>query len=316
MSLARNKPAEFVRRRLRGWLLLGLGAVVSAALPAAEFPKARIAVVGGTFINDALVLSGVLRTNFIVPTPLGDSPPIHYGETNGVPFYYVHGHGYVGWKAHWTQTWHALAQLGVQEVIGGATAGGINPLTKTFDLLVPHDFMDFNHDRPKYVPMEGLTNRPTGIPRFNPPMDPLLQEILLGETRRAVRGNPALGDINVFDRGVVVQAGGARFETVSEIQHFKQIGGDVVTLNVGTEITYARQLGIHYACLIVVSNPAEGIAPWTWEELADVYPRMNPLCVEILFRALPRIAAIPPGTKRSGDEQRLHPEMTSKPKDK
>lgn len=301
-----------MRRLLQALLLLPFW----PALPAAEPPRARIAIIGGTFINDALELSGVLRTNFIVPTPLGDSPPIHYGETNGVPFYYVPAHGYVGWKPHWTQTWHALAQLGVKEVIGGATAGGINPLTRTSDLLVPHDFMDFNHDRPKYVPMEGLTNPPTGIPRFNPPMDPLLRGILFDETRKVVRGSGSFNDINVFDRGVVVQAGGARFETVSEIQFFRQVGGDVVTLNVGTEITYARQLGIHYACLIVVSNPAEGVAPWTWDELAAVYPRLNPLCLDILFRSLPRIAAIPAAAKRAGDGQRLHPEMTSKPKDK
>ncbi|MFN0068498.1 MAG: hypothetical protein ACKVYV_12780 [Limisphaerales bacterium] len=303
------------REAVWGLLRVGMFCASMQLTPAAERPQARIAIVGGTFINDALSLSGVLRTNFIVPTPLGDSPPIYYGETNGVPFYYVPNHGYVGRKGHWTQTWHALAQLGVKEIVGGATAGGINPLTKTFDLLVPSDFMDFNHDRPKYVPMEGLPNPPAGIPRFNPPMDPLLRQILFDEILKSVRGSPALADINVFDRGVVVQAGGARFETVSEIQHFRLIGGDVVTLNVGTEITYARQLGMHYACVIVVSNPAEGIAPWTWEELAGVYPRMNPLCLEILFRSLPRIAAIPAGVKRSGDEQRLHPEMTSEPKD-
>jgi 5'-methylthioadenosine phosphorylase len=281
-----------------GWLSL-----------AADLPKARIAIVGGTFINDALLFTdGILKTNFTIETPAGTSPKIHYGESDGVPFFYVHMHG----EGKWTATWAALAQLGVRDVIGGATAGGVNLAFKTFDCVIPHDFMDFNSDRPKYVPVEAMKDRPSGIPRYNPPMDDLLRNILIAETRKAVRASHDYDDINVHEMGVCTQTGGMRFETPSEVRWVKQIGGDLVTLNVGTEITYARQLGINYACLIVISNPAEGIGPWSWDDIKKVYPRMNPLCVKILLNALPKIAAIPPDAKRVGDELRLHPEMTSK----
>jgi 5'-methylthioadenosine phosphorylase len=30
-------------------------------------------------------------------------------------------------------------------------------------------------------------------------------------------------------------------------------------MSVGTEVCYARQAGINHACLVVISNPAEGL---------------------------------------------------------
>jgi purine nucleoside phosphorylase len=48
------------------------------------------------------------------------------------------------------------------------------------------------------------------------------------------------------------------------------MGGDMVTHNVGTEAIYARQLGIHFAVVNSISNPAEGVRPFTiQEELAS-----------------------------------------------
>lgn len=289
-------------------LTLSISLICLTATQAAEPPKAKIAIVGGTFINDALFGNSVLKSSFTVPTPSGESPKIHYGEVEGVPFYYVHMHG----EGKWVATWQALAQLGVKEVLGGATAGGINVAMKIYDCVVPHDFIDVNVDRPKSI---SLPDRPGDIPRYVPPMDPLLRQILIDETRRAVRAQPSFNDINVLEKGVIVQAAGGRFETAAEIAAFQRMGGDLVTMSVGTEISYARQLGINYACLVVISNPAEGIGAWTWDDIRNVYPRMNPLCVDILLKAVPRVAKIGDGP-REGDKLRFHPPMTSKKEEK
>jgi 5'-methylthioadenosine phosphorylase len=213
----------------------------------------------------------------------------------------------------WVETWAALYDLGVRDAIGGATAGGINPAMKLYDYVVPHDFIDMNVDRPLSIPLV-VYHDPKSIPlpRYLPAMDPLLRDILITETRKALRATHDYDDIQLHDQGVVIQARGGRFETASEIRMFAKWGADLVTMNVGTEMAYARMMGINYASLVAISNPAEGVGDWDWETLKKVYPRLNPLSLSIVLAAIPRIAAIG-NAPRVGDKLRMHPEMTSEP---
>lgn len=274
--------------------------------PLAEAPAARVAILGGTFLNDALLDSGLLTAKFRVATAAGPSPEIHFGTHAGVPFYYVHAHGY----PDFVSTWLALHHLGVKEAIGGATAGGINVAMKTYDFVVPHDVIDFNSDRPKMLPYGSLKDKGLVLARVTPAVDPLLVRILIEETRAVIRPDRAFDEINIHERGVVLQAAGGRFESAAEILHFRQIGGDLVTMNVGTEISYARQAGINYATLCIISNPAEGLGAWGWDSLPAVYKRLNPVSLAIVKRALVRAAKLP-AEGRVGDGLRIHPEMTS-----
>lgn len=294
--------------------ILVLLSLVMLALPfpgrAAGDGDTHIAIIGGTFVNDALLLrEGVLGEPFTLDTKLGESPPIYPGSAGGIDFYYVHSHGSPALQAAWV----ALYDLGVTEVIGGATAGGITPAMQPYDYVVPHDFIDMNVDRPLSFPRE-IYRDPENIPlpRVLPAMDPDLRAILIEETRKRIRASDDTDDIDLHEAGVIVQARGGRFETAAEIRMFAQWGGDVVTMNVGTEIAYARMLGMNYACLINISNPAEGVAPWDFAEMPPLYRRINPLSVDIVLAALPRIAALA-GKERAGDSLIFHPEMTSKP---
>lgn len=300
------------------WLtLLGHIGMAGAAAPAIErlepkaAPRATIALVGGTFINDALLKRrDILKRAFTIKTAAGLSPTIWYAETDGVPFYYVHMHG----DGRYVETWAALRLLGVRNAIGGATAGGINPAMKLYDYVVPHDFIDLNITRPLAMPADTYEDpNAIPIPRYTPAMDPLLQQILIEQTRWAIRADAQYGDINLHERGVVIQSRGGRFETASEVRMMASWDADLVTMSIGTEMTYARMMGIHYAALVSISNPAEGVGEWTWDTLKQVYPRINPLSLRIVLAAIPKIAAIDPNTPRVGDALRFHPEMTSEP---
>ena len=308
---------RFVERGFAAGLCIALMLTMVAAIaaPAAkqakDFPPAKIALVGGTFINDALLNStGIMKGSFKVRTKVGISPEIWYCETNGVPFYYVHMHG----DGKYVETWAALAQLGVREAIGGATAGGINRAMKLYDYVVPTDFIDMNMSRPLAMPIEAYPDPDViPIPRYVPAMDPLLQKILIDETRSAIRASHDYDDIALHEQGVVIQSRGGRFETAAEVRMMGQWGADLVTMSIGTEMTYARMMGIHYAALVSISNPAEGVGAWEWETLKQVYPRINPLSLRIVLAAIPKVAAIPDSTPRIGDALRFHPEMTSAP---
>ena len=272
-----------------------------------DAPKARIAIVGGTHINDAaLKRKGLLTQQFMIDTKMGESPAIYFGQHKRIPFYYIHFHG----EGRLMPTWVALYDLKVTDVLGGATAGGINPNMDFHDYVIPHDFIDMNVDRPTKFPREIYRNpEQIPIPRYTPAMDPDLRTILIEETRQAVRGDHQYDDINVYDKGVLIQARGGRFETVAEIKMFAQWGADLVTLNVGTEMAYARMLGINFASLNVISNPAEGVAEWEFAQMPPLYKRINPLSLDILLASLPRIAKLT--GPRAGDDLIFHPEMTS-----
>ncbi|MDP0498998.1 MAG: hypothetical protein Q7P63_02760 [Verrucomicrobiota bacterium JB022] len=262
-----------------------------------------IAIIGGTHLNDAIWEMGALQGRFHVETEAGESPPLYLGEYAGVRYLYVHFHG----ENRWLSTWMALHQLGVREVITGATAGGINPAFRLFDLVVPDDFGDLNIDRPTGIPVDYLGGPDFAFPRFTPPMDATLRQILIEQCRQVVRPRREFDDISIHPVGSVWQARGGRFETASEIRSLRTQGADLVTLNVATEITYARQLGMHLACLNLISNPAEGLGAWRWDTIREVYTRFNAVCTEIVLSCLPRIAALDPALPRSGDALRQHP---------
>ena len=269
-------------------------------------PPATIAILGGTFLNDYLFGTDIVKGYSVLDTPEGPSPKIYYGESGEVPFYYVHFHG----EGKWLETWLALRDLGVTEAIGGATAGGISHLFKTRDYVIPKDFMDKNVDRVSNIPEKYLADPSHALCRYTPPYDETLRSLLVEETRSVIRSNPDLNDINVFDGGVVLQSRFGRFETVAEIDGYRKEGADLVTHNLTTEVVFAKQLGIHYAWMNIISNPAEGVAPWTFESLGDVYLHLNPVTWQILERVLPRIAAIPADAPRTIDTQREHPPIS------
>jgi 5'-methylthioadenosine phosphorylase len=302
-------PTIFTRRTslVRFSLLIALS---MASLVSAAPPKAKIAIIGGTYLNDAMLDSGLLTQEFTVETDIGTSPVLHYGEIEGVPFYYVHMHG--GFETY-LQGWAAFYDLGVKEAIGGATAGSVNKAMKTMDFIVPDDFIDFNVQRPRYFPPEVIDEEGFILARYVPAMDPLLREVVFQETLSVIRSYDAFDEINVFPSGTIVQAVGGRFETAAEIRHFAQLGGDLVTMNIGTEVAYARQLGINYACLAIISNPAEGIAPWEFDSLTDIYVALNPVSLEIIKKVIPKISGLPE-KGRVGESLRIHPPMAKEVK--
>lgn len=272
-------------------------------------PKATICVVGGTNVAHALARSAHISTGFTLETPFGASPIIYFGESGGVPFYHITLHGStelsgVAEQEVLLRVWSALHQLEVSDVLGGATAGSINEKYKLGDWVVADDFVDFNIDRQRSIAASVLGAKIASrvLPRYVPADDPLLRKILVEETAKVA------GAGNVHEGGVIVQAAGGRFETAAEIRMFKYLGSDLVTMNVPTEMAYARQLNINYASLIAISNPAEGLGTWEWTTLSDLYPRFHAQSIEIYLSAVRRIHELPE-RRRIGDTLRVHPEF-------
>lgn len=251
--------------------------------------KITIAVVGGTSLERGGPFAEGIAANegqFTVDTAAGPSPTIYKRRYKGVPFYYVRFHGYSEKETsdrltgeNFVRTWAALYKLGVTHVFGGATTGGIQDAYQNGDLVIADDLINFNYWRPSSVMVAAKIDRPRIRSRFNPPFCPDMRKILYELASKMYQGR-------VHNRGVVVQTQPNRYETPAEIRMFRTMGGDMATHNVGTEAIYARQLGIHYAVVNSISNPAEGVRPFTiQEELAaglDITKGAVPIVLEAI----------------------------------
>jgi len=82
----------------------------------------------------------------------------------------------------------------------------------------------------------------------------------------------------LLPKGTYVCAEGPRFETAAEIRMFRKLGGDVVGMTNVPEVTLAREAGICYAAVAVVTNWAAGISkePLKHEEVSDFMSQQTP----------------------------------------
>ena len=274
-------------------------------------PRASICVLGGTNVGLALAQSDHVQQGFTFETAHGRSPVIYFGEIEGTGFYHIPVHGAADQASGAAlaehdgllRTWSALHELQVSDILGGATAGAINPAYTLGDWVVPNDFIDFNIDRQRSIASILGPEASQLMPRYIPADDPVLSEILFSA---AQKHSP---DVRVHAGGVIGQAAGGRFETAAEIRMFQRLGIDLVTLNVASEMAYARQLNINFASLIGISNPAEGLGTWDWSTLTGLYPKFHAESIATYLDAVIRISQLPE-RRRIGDTLRVHPDFT------
>ncbi|MCH8802279.1 MAG: MFS transporter [Chloroflexi bacterium] len=146
---------------------------------------------------------------------------------------------------------------------GGATGGSINTGYDFDDLVVVDDLIVVGNQRPQRIikavgaDHPGMRERRGFFATFDKPFCPQLRDLLIEVAEERYEGR-------VHRTGTMVQDDPGRFETPAEIRMMRSWGADFVTHNVGTEAIYARQLGIRFAALNSVSNPAVGVMISRW----------------------------------------------------
>ena len=296
-------------------LLTSVMALAAAPVRAAEEEKVTIAIVGGTTFGHAASFGKGLveeEGSFTVKTSAGESPPIYRMRYKGVPFYYVRMHGVEsrdpneepGW--HFVKTWIALHELGVTHALGGATGGAINSGYDFDDLVIVDDLIITGNQRPQNVVRAAdLPGRQGVFASFVDPFCPQLRRVLIEESERVYEGR-------VHVTGTMIQDDPGRFETAAEIKMMRGMGADFVTHNVGTEAVYARQLGIRFAALNSVSNPAVGVRPFTYEEMQNSVARITAQSVPIILECVARIPTLDNSYDPICDGERYEGTYTSK----
>ncbi len=220
------------------------------------------AIIGGTGLTqlDGLNITQVQNLD----TPYGaPSAAIVKGQyaNREVLFLARHGHPHripphqVNYRAN---LW-ALKQAGAEAVIAVNAVGGIHARMGNGHLCVAHQVIDYTWGR-AHTFFEGALEHVTHVD-FTHPYDEALRERLL----------QALSDLGHAhsDRAVYGATQGPRLETAAEIARMERDGCDIVGMTGMPEAVLARELGLPYACLALVVNPAAGksAAPITMLEI-------------------------------------------------
>jgi 5'-methylthioadenosine phosphorylase len=144
----------------------------------------------------------------------------------------------------------ALRELGASCVLASAAVGSMNEDLPPGALSLLTQFIDFTHARPATF-YDGEEGRVVHVDVTDPYCPDLRKELMeaagaLGETL-----NP---------EAVYVCTEGPRFETPAEIHMFRQLGGEVVGMTNCPEVALAREAGICYAAVALVTNWAAGVS--------------------------------------------------------
>jgi 5'-methylthioadenosine phosphorylase len=240
---------------------------------------ADIAVIGGSglyaLLDDA--------EEHGVETPYGaPSDPITLATVAGrtVAFLPRHGkdHRYPPHRIPYRANLWALHQIGVRQVLAPCAVGGLRPELGPGTFVVPDQLIDRTSGRAQTF----FDDRVVHV-NFADPYCPVGRKTVLDSAQ----------DIEIHDGGTMVVVEGPRFSTRAESRWFTAIGGSVVNMTGHPEAVLARELGLCYTAIALVTDldaGVEGDHGVTQEEVFAVFGQNIERMRALLLRP---VAALP-----------------------
>ncbi len=217
----------------------------------------HIAIVGGTGFEvlppEIFAESMDVKTRFGVARVLSVSN--NYVEPYKLYFLARHGatHGLAPHQINYRANIAALHQLGVRYVYATNAVGSLRATLTPGSLVLMSDFIDFTRSRPLtyYGQEENGQEETWSHVDFSTPYSDLLRATVL-------RAATDMG-VNVVPTATYLCCDGPRFESPAEVRLFGQWGADVVGMTGLPEAIFAREAGIEYAALGIVTNLGAGL---------------------------------------------------------
>lgn len=215
-----------------------------------------------------------------VDTPYGKVPLIRTRmKTIKVAFLPRHGVGHLPpHKVNYRALICAAKKSGARAVISINTVGSMAGHTPG-SIFIPSDFVEFTSCRPNTF----FDHRAVHVD-MSQPYCPALRAAL-GEAAGAAGHQAA--------EGVYVCAQGPHLESPAQIRMMGQFG-DVVGMTGYPEVALAREAGLCYASLCVVTNPAAGMAregSLTLSGISDLMEKCHDAVLEIVQQAAQMLPA-------------------------
>ena len=208
---------------------------------------ADIGVIGGSglyaFLDGAKELT--------VETPYGEtSDRLVVGDVGGrrVAFVPRHGrdHRYPPHRIPYRANLWALRSLGVRQVLAPCAVGSLRASLPAGSLVIPDQLVDRTSGRPQTFHDRGAVHI-----AFADPYCPT------GRGVASARAGAA--DWDVTDRGTMVVVEGPRFSTRAESHWFAAQGWDIINMTGHPEAVLARELGLCYTAIALVTDLDAGV---------------------------------------------------------
>ena len=145
----------------------------------------------------------------------------------------------------------AIKNLNAKKIIATAAVGSLNKDMAPMDFVLLDQFLDFTKTRKSTFHEDGSQ----GVVHVD------VTEPYCSEMRSFLYNKAKSLGIRVHNGGCYVCTEGPRFETPAEIKMFKQFGGDLVGMTSVPEVVLAREAGLPYVTVAMVTNYAAGISP-------------------------------------------------------
>jgi 5'-methylthioadenosine phosphorylase len=173
-----------------------------------------------------------------------------------------------------------LVRIGVEKVVAMSAVGAANESYDLGDIVLPDQFIDLTTSR-----RSTFYDRAAVHTDMSVPFCPRLRGVLASALGRGA---------TVHAEGTYTCTEGPRYETPAEVRMIKILGGHLIGSSAGPEITLARELGLCYALVAMVSNHAAGYQHRVVSrDILDVVWSHGPRLARPLADALREAAAIP-----------------------
>jgi 5'-methylthioadenosine phosphorylase len=243
--------------------------------------RAQIGVIGGSGLY--ALLDGAAE--HVVETPYGlPSDPLTVGEIAGrtVVFLPRHGrdHRYPPHRIPYRANMWALRELGVRQILAPCAVGGLLPEFGPGTFVLPDQLVDRTYGRVQTFYNNGAVHI-----SFADPYCPT--------GRLTVRKAAQAAGVDVTDGGTMVVIEGPRFSTRAESRWYASLGGTVINMTGHPEAVLARELGLCYTAIALVTDHdagVEGDHGVTQEEVFRVFGENTVRLRGLLFDT---IAALP-----------------------
>ncbi|NMB12266.1 MAG: S-methyl-5'-thioadenosine phosphorylase [Firmicutes bacterium] len=224
-----------------------------------------------------------------VETPYGPpSDQIALANIDGkrVAFLPRHGkdHRFPPHKINYRANLWAMRELGVTRLIGPCAAGSLQARIKPGDFVVTDQFVNRTWGREDTFFDGPITTHISAA-------DPYCEEL----RQIAISEGKKLG-IPIHEKGTVVVISGPRFSTRAESRVFQSHGWEVINMTQYPEGMLARELGICYVNIALITDYDAGleddpsIEPVSHEAVLKVFEENNHKLKDLLYKM---IAAIP-----------------------
>ncbi len=240
---------------------------------------ADLAVIGGTGLDELLVLESS-RTQRVT-TRFGSADVI-IGSLDGTELVFIPRHGLdhsvppslINYRAQIA----GLKSLGVRRAIGVAAVGSLRPELCSGSFAVLGDFIDLTKRRiDTFFDEPGMAVMHTDLTEpYCPEVSAALAQACTDE------------GVRFQQDAVYVGVEGPRYETPAEVRLYASWGGHVVGMTNVPEVVLAREAGLCYGAIAVVSNLACGLspAPLAHDEVRAAVAQSCSSLMRIIQRAL------------------------------